>query len=809
MRRLSTALLLLLIWSPVWAAGLLQFGAAPWQTYYYVNAATGSDSNAGTSPALAWATLHKVNNSVFAANSVVFLQGSFSGGDNGLIITTTVAPSGKLTITTYGAGATINSGNSTACVTATDVPSFKFTGVACVGGGNLTNTTAGISVVNDQSGNTSLAGPTISGITVSGYGSNCIEIKGTSGTSGFNGVDITRTTAHDCTGNVLPETVLNGSSCITGFSGPASGTTSAFSNVSITYTTVYNCTGIATATATNGNGVTFFQVNGLTMKYNVARDIGTAVTSCGGAGAFWTQDATNADVEYNEAYHIHHGSGGCDGDGFDLDVCVTNSIVAHNYAHDNDSYDYLTDPGSDGFGCSAWGNNTIAWNIGQLAGLGELALAMTGNATGALYAYNNTFYCVGSGTCFLEADSGTQSATIANNIFIGLGGADILKLTTTSSIDFLGNDYVTTTGVPSFNWGGTTYSTFAAWQSASGQEKINGSNVGLTVNPQIYVPGGGWANGGYVPANLYAYNLQAASPMIGAGQTYATLGIPSPILTDYYGVAVSAGSPPVGAANGDFGTFVASCTPTSNYLARVSSFTKLDEVNYNSLLCGENSDGDLPLIDVENIWAAPNHAAALLNLVSNNHNSTENGTVTFSARVGITGDASTGYEDPAFTPSTAAGNYTQNIATVGGYLTNSRTTVENWNILGATDTTNTYETNISPYTTGPDVFADVNSEIGTEAGSTNAQGQWLAQRLSTTSEAIYKNGASVKLSTTDTTTSLLNNKLLIAAETAPNGTAENFSGDTFAASVIGGAISPLNVSNRINSFMQAYGINVY
>jgi hypothetical protein len=131
-------------------------------------------------------------------------------------------------------------------------------------------------------------------------------------------------------------------------------------------------------------------------------------------------------------------------------------------------------------------------------------------------------------------DNHTSAGTIANNIFGAFNGAGLMNISNVTSRDFRGNCYYTY-GTPfSIIWNGTTYTSFASWQAATSQEKIVGVNVGITSNPQIYVPGGGWANGGYVPANLKAYNLQAGSLIGGGLDLNALFGI-APGSTDYFG----------------------------------------------------------------------------------------------------------------------------------------------------------------------------------------------------------------------------------------------------------------------------------
>jgi hypothetical protein len=53
-----------------------------------------------------------------------------------------------------------------------------FQNIICTDSGDTTNATNGIYVLNDQAGNTALAGPKISGNTVTGYGASGIFVFG-------------------------------------------------------------------------------------------------------------------------------------------------------------------------------------------------------------------------------------------------------------------------------------------------------------------------------------------------------------------------------------------------------------------------------------------------------------------------------------------------------------------------------------------------------------------------------------------------------------------------------------------------------
>ncbi len=132
---------------------------------------------------------------------------------------------------------------------------------------------------------------------------------------------------------------------------------------------------------------------------------------------------------------------------------------------------------------------------------------------------NNIFYCT-SGLKFINNDGDTGNP---------------------SGLEFKGNDYYTT-GTFSLTWNATTYTSFASWQTATGQEKISGVNVGLTSDPQLTSPGSGGTIGlPFTPSSLTAYQLQHGSPMIGTGLDMNAQFSIDPGIRDFYGDVIPNG----------------------------------------------------------------------------------------------------------------------------------------------------------------------------------------------------------------------------------------------------------------------------
>ena len=99
---------------------------------------------------------------------------------------------------------------------------------------------------------------------------------------------------------------------------------------------------------------------------------------------------------------------------------------------------------------------------------------------------------------------------------------------------FKTNDYFTT-GTFSANLNGTTYSTFATWQSAQ-------DTSGVASNPLLTTPGGGVTTNttpGVPSAQAAAYLLQSSSTMKGLGANLAALYSLNVGANDFFGRTLS------------------------------------------------------------------------------------------------------------------------------------------------------------------------------------------------------------------------------------------------------------------------------
>jgi hypothetical protein len=271
-------------------------------------------------------------------------------------------------------------------------------------------------------------------------------------------------------------------------------------------------------------------------------------------------DCTDSIFQYCESYD--NKTAGGDGGGFDLDGGCVNCIVQYCYSHGNMGPGYLMYQYP---GAANWSNNTFRYNISENDGTNYAAnplaagiayMSNSGALTG-VKIYNNTVYqnLNPAAACIAFAGNQSTSGVIVNNIFYtGSNSPNLLYSPLSfSNLVFTGNDWFNA-GSFKITWNGTTYNTFTAWRTASGQETISGVNVGMTANPMLAAPGSGgtvnstatlWMN------SVTAYKQTVSSPVRNAGRNLLIeFGISNGGQDFYAAVAPFEGSYDIGAHEG-------------------------------------------------------------------------------------------------------------------------------------------------------------------------------------------------------------------------------------------------------------------
>jgi hypothetical protein len=502
-------------------AGLLG-GGGGFRPNYFVNSVTGSDSNNGRSPATAWQTVTKVNASAFQPGDVI----GFAGGQTfatKLTVPSSGSTSARIAFTSYGAGRATLAPATGDALDIIDKENIIIDNI------NLNPTTGSPFYLSANS-------VTRNNVTLQNFsstvGGGCY-IGGDAGTGGWNNLFIQ---------NFSISGQVNDGIGIYGSGGAG---VKVHTNITVQNGNISNCT---------HSGCYFGNVNGGTLS-NV-RASGCGSTSTSGPIGLWTYESNSVVIKFCESYN-NTSANTTDGGGFDIDGGCTNCVIEYCYAHGNFGAGFLCW----NYGALTWNNNTIRYCIGQNNGTqpsdfyGEVAVghgAAASTCSNALI-YNNTFYNNQAGGRYLitlQTDA-AMTGRLANNIFYSASNTGLIFSTgNASSMLFTGNDYFAS-GTFSISWNGTSYGSFAAWQTATSQEKIAGSNVGLTSDPSLVNPGGGGTIGGYNPAQPSAYMLHAGSPMIGTGLDMNAQFAINPGTQDFYGNTIPRGGLfPVGAYAG-------------------------------------------------------------------------------------------------------------------------------------------------------------------------------------------------------------------------------------------------------------------
>ncbi|MDZ7959636.1 MAG: right-handed parallel beta-helix repeat-containing protein [Aulosira sp. DedQUE10] len=489
---------------------------------YYISP-LGNDLNLGTSPASAWRTINKVNNSNFRPGDRILFQGGaifkgnlmFDANDSGTAIN-------PIIISSYGRGrATINAEKETG-INIHNTAGYYISNLNVFGSGSSTNRGDGINFYNDLAGNVKLEKIALNNVEVSGFGNYGIAIGGWNQQSGYRNVRVTNVLTHDNrkAGLITYAQMLNVNQ-----------------NIYVAYVRAYNNLGIPQDSIPTGSGIVLGSVNTGVIEHSVAHNNGALNNSPNGPVGIWTYDSTNITIQYNESYKNRTG-GTADGDGFDLDQNVSNSVVQYNFSHDNDGAGFLLSQGADNLNHTG---NTIRYNISQndARKLNYGGIHIFGQVRNA-EIYNNTVFMeagsIGSPSTVLIYNP-VNSVHFRNNIFQTKNGLKLIVAPQNSTdLLFQGNNYYATGSSFNIRWGEMNYNSLNSWRIITGQEKLLSRNVGMSLNPLFINPNAGKTiNNPALLNKLNAYRLNPTSPLIDAGLNLKLLFGINPGTQDFYG----------------------------------------------------------------------------------------------------------------------------------------------------------------------------------------------------------------------------------------------------------------------------------
>lgn len=257
------------------------------------------------------------------------------------------------------------------------------------------------------------------------------------------------------------------------------------------------------------------------------------------------------------------------------------------------------------------------------------------------------------------------------------------------------------------------------------------------------------------------------------------------------------------------GGFTASCTESSNFIARTSGLDNTHKTRYDTLICGLVTDSVFTLLDGLWVFATDTESNAQLNLISSSFNLTKTGSPTFTANTGYTGDASAAFLDTGLNPSVVQAS--QNSSSVGAYVLNSRATGQAWTDVGVIDLGASSATEVFLNFTGNLLFAVVNDGMYNSISNSQAQGSWILTRTTSTLVTVYRNGSSFGTSTA-TSVSRPNGTVYVLGRHNTSVGLDQPTGDQLSMAFVGRAMNATQAGNfqtRINTYMTSYGINVY
>ena len=259
-------------------------------------------------------------------------------------------------------------------------------------------------------------------------------------------------------------------------------------------------------------------------------------------------------------------------------------------------------------------------------------------------------------------------------------------------------------------------------------------------------------------------------------------------------------------------TFTASCTQSSNFIARTSGFSVAQKYQYDAAICALVTSGTFAKLAALYVFDAPSQTAALLNIIKNSYNATLTGTVYFGAGAGFTSDGSTGYIVTNFVPSTASDQYALGSNSMGAVISNPRHVFQNNNVLlGGYDTTFTtfdflenwgetkVATNVNYYATGPGTNWAQDTTI------TEGDGFWAGTTIGgavNPTFRLYRNATLLGTTTISATlTKIPDQSIWILTDGFGD-----FSSDTVTGAYIGGPLTATDITN-LNAFFAAFPPN--
>ncbi|MEU5656690.1 right-handed parallel beta-helix repeat-containing protein [Streptomyces sp. NPDC047737] len=510
---------------------------SPTRTYYV--SPEGDDRNDGTSEGQAWRTLARAERVALEPGDRLLLQGGarFQG-------TVTVKQNeagdtrSPVLIGSYGDGRATVEASGGPGISVHNTAGVEIKDLTVIGRSGTRADAGGINLYNDRPSGGRLGPVELSGIDVSGFAVG-VAIGGKDEKAGFRDVSVRQARLHD-----------NKDAGLLVYGPDFDPRHPAYThrNIDVEHVEAFRNPGDPSAAHTHtGDGIILGSVRDATVRESSAHDNGarSSAEARSGPVGIWAYDATAVRIERNVSYRNHTGSD-VDGAGFGLDSNVSSSTVQYNLAFGNDG------PGYYAFSRTVNGahrDNTIRYNISASDGR-KLSrnggIAVHGKDIRDLQIYQNTVVVPDAGrgdAPALRLRLGEQGVVLRNNVLVNQSGPVVTAETGLGPADVTlqGNNYRTTDGAWSVDWGSRTYPDLSAWRAATGQERTGQHATGLTVDPCFA--------GGELPTVRSARDAPAVVPECAGrdGLDLRALFGTDPGGVDYFGDKVPV-PPPVGAA---------------------------------------------------------------------------------------------------------------------------------------------------------------------------------------------------------------------------------------------------------------------
>ena len=476
------------------------------ETYYL--SPSGSDRQEGTSPQKAWQTISRANKAPLQPGDSVLLEGGGSFPGN-LLVRASGTVKAPITIASHGHGvATICGGDSYGirllnCQYA-EVRNLHLAGSGVTPRGESANKAIGLDIYSTAAAGKPWQSIHVDRVAVKGFRegivfhtrlgvqgdpppsfdhfrANGIEFfkpAAGEGVVGYNDVQITNCEVGECLFSGIYGWGSAKSSGKPWFFPRGNGT---FTNCRIAGCLVHDIYCDPVGDPWPGMPIALFNGTGCTIERCTIRHCGQAANpkgSQGGIGGLVFLECDNCAAQFNECHHMLTNIG-ADGCAFDIDGGCTNCVLQYNYSHDNEGSGFQSGSFD---GCGPLGGNTIRYNISQ-----NDAKKNTDNTGGIMtwgsqprgQIHNNTVFTGKGLKSNPAAFRGGDGFSVRNNIFVADHDGDIVIVVGRGT--FQNNCYWRTNG--DLRLAG--HADLAAWRKASGQERLDGSDVGFQVDPQF------------------------------------------------------------------------------------------------------------------------------------------------------------------------------------------------------------------------------------------------------------------------------------------------------------------------------------